>query len=290
MKIFLESASFGGVNTLRQTPFFSGSIASSFLSPIPGINYDYFYLPHPSLKFSWVKKRQRVWIMMENPAVWMPSLEFLEWYGYIVSPFVLPAGNYTHIQTHPAIPWFYGVNFRTDRGLQHVPDNQSCRSYNLIKASHPHKKKLISMITSSKGMTVGHQWRFALATKLKEILKDKIDIFGFGHRPISNKCDALDPYYYTVVVENSSHYDYWTEKLSDAMLARCMPIYFGAPNISDYFNKVLFQADHLGDVEKAALNVVRLLESSYNDVTLSSFKNSILNIHNLYSHLPSLLE
>jgi hypothetical protein len=290
MMIFLDTTVFGGINTLRQTPFFSGALNDSYLSPIYSTIYDYYYISRPSPKFSWIRKCQRIWVMMENPTVWMPSIEFLEWYGYVVSPFKLPSGDYVHIQAHPAVPWFYGVKFKTDQGLLHVPDNNDCQDYNQLIHARPQKKKLISMISSSKQMTAGHKWRIALAEKLKVILGDQIDIFGFGHRPIANKREALDPYLYTVVVENCCHYDYWTEKLSDAMLAGCIPIYFGAPNVSEYFDTELLQVHQTEDVDKSAENVVRLLGSSYSDNDLKRMKDFILNKHNLYAHLPAVLQ
>ena len=38
-------------------------------------------------------------------------------------------------------------------------------------------------------------------------------------------------------MENSQQKNYWTEKLADAYLSWCMPIYWGCPNIENYFPK-----------------------------------------------------
>jgi hypothetical protein len=39
---------------------------------------------------------------------------------------------------------------------------------------------------------------------------------------------------YTLAIENSSIGSYFTEKVTDPILRNCVPIYFGAPNLSDY--------------------------------------------------------
>ena len=39
-----------------------------------------------------------------------------------------------------------------------------------------------------------------------------------------------------VAVENSSHKNYFTEKINDCILSHTIPIYWGCPNISDFYN------------------------------------------------------
>jgi hypothetical protein len=38
------------------------------------------------------------------------------------------------------------------------------------------------------------------------------------------------------VLENSVQKNYWTEKLADAYLSWCVPLYYGCPNIDEYFD------------------------------------------------------
>ena len=37
-------------------------------------------------------------------------------------------------------------------------------------------------------------------------------------------------------VENTRHNNYFTEKITDAFLTKTFPIYWGCPNIGEYFN------------------------------------------------------
>merc|ERR1712129_221727 len=67
---------------------------------------------------------------------------------------------------------------------------------------------------------------------------------------------------FVLVVENSQHPNYFTEKLLDAMLARCVPVYWGCPNLGNFFD-----ADGVIEVQGGAAEVVaaclQLTESDY---------------------------
>ena len=52
---------------------------------------------------------------------------------------------------------------------------------------------------------------------------------------LKKKEDGLKSYKYSIIIENSSEVNYFTEKLIDACLLETVPIYWGAPNISEYF-------------------------------------------------------
>ena len=57
---------------------------------------------------------------------------------------------------------------------------------------------------------------------------------GFGFNPITNKKNAIDPYLYSIAIENSSYRHYWTEKISDVFLGYSAPIYYGCKNLDEY--------------------------------------------------------
>ncbi len=61
-------------------------------------------------------------------------------------------------------------------------------------------------------------------------------LFSMGYtKVVEQKWDGLAPYRYSLVVENFRGKDYWSEKLSDALLAYAVPLYSGCSNIGDYF-------------------------------------------------------
>ena len=50
----------------------------------------------------------------------------------------------------------------------------------------------------------------------------------------ASKVDTLKMYKFCITIENSVSRDYVSEKVYDALVAGCVPIYYGAPNIADY--------------------------------------------------------
>ena len=75
-----------------------------------------------------------------------------------------------------------------------------------------------------------HEFTHALKKDLPEL-----EIFGRGIRFIEKKYQALDPYRFHLVIENHYGPHVWSEKLADAFLGYTVPIYYGCPNVLDYF-------------------------------------------------------
>jgi len=97
------------------------------------------------------------------------------------------------------------------------------------------KSQLISTVCSSKQQHhTLHALRYNFTRRLKEQLP-MLEVFGHGHRPIPAKIQALDPFLYHLAIENHRAPHHWTEKLADSFLGACLPIYFGCPNIFEYF-------------------------------------------------------
>lgn len=102
------------------------------------------------------------------------------------------------------------------------------------------KSKMTSMIASTKQITKYHILRHKYAEKFK----NNIDLFGgaldskrIGIGPWGDKSEGLNDYRFHIVVENDSYSTYYTEKLTDCFATGTIPVYFGAPDIGDYFNK-----------------------------------------------------
>lgn len=95
------------------------------------------------------------------------------------------------------------------------------------------KTKGVSIIASGKREAPGHKLRHTAIEHCRESIDG---IFGRGYQPVEFKIEALRDYQYTIVIENEKT-DWWiTEKLIDAFMARCIPVYWGCPSIADYFN------------------------------------------------------
>lgn len=95
------------------------------------------------------------------------------------------------------------------------------------------KSQLCSFIASAKKSTAGHKLR----QEVRAALPDTIIKFGKGFHFVPNKAECLKPYCFSIVIENSISDIYFTEKIIDCFNTGTIPIYWGTPRISDYFNK-----------------------------------------------------
>ena len=95
------------------------------------------------------------------------------------------------------------------------------------------KTRFMSMIYSHKTTTEGHQLRHQIAS----MLKSGVDLLGNGtSNPLMAKEDGLVDYQFSIIIENIRLENYFTEKLIDCLMVGTIPIYWGCPNISDYFD------------------------------------------------------
>lgn len=104
-----------------------------------------------------------------------------------------------------------------------------------ISAITPEKSRHMSLIASGKRDLEGHQLRHRLVDHVREAGMD-VDVMGRGYKPFERKEDGLQSYRFSLVIENTREPHYFTEKIVDAALCRTVPIYWGCPNIADYFD------------------------------------------------------
>jgi hypothetical protein len=111
------------------------------------------------------------------------------------------------------------------------------------------KVRKLSIVISYLNKPTGiYQKRFGL---LNKILASDLDIDIYGWRLsiddkrfkgyVDYKFTALLPYEYSIAIENSEEKNYITEKFVDCVLCNTIPIYHGAPNISEVYNEQYFR-------------------------------------------------
>ena len=115
-----------------------------------------------------------------------------------------------------------------------------CDTSGIEKTSHKiHKKtKLVSMIYSEKKWLTGHKLRHIIVDKLlPKIGYDKVELFGRGTpRPIELKSEGTNDYMFQIAIENMKRTNYFADKIYDCFTTATVPIYWGAPNVGDYFD------------------------------------------------------
>jgi len=113
------------------------------------------------------------------------------------------------------------------------------------------KHAMCSLIASGKTKQPGHKLRHAVVDWSRKTGQD-IDIMGRGYKPFAEKSDGLAPYRYSIVIENAREQNYFTEKLIDALLCQTVPIYWGCPNIGDFFDTGgMMICNSMADIQQA---------------------------------------
>lgn len=98
------------------------------------------------------------------------------------------------------------------------------------------KADKVSFCVSNLCQRPGHIARIDFKDYLQSTDLD-FDLFGRGFNQVEDKFDAINPYKYSIAIENYFTKGYWTEKISDCFLCNTMPIYAGATDILKYFPK-----------------------------------------------------
>lgn len=228
-------------------------------------------------------KGNTLFITNEPPSVKKYSTSFLNQFSTILTC----ESKIKHkeiIQKQQCLPWWIGFDINNTQKDKKTYDQ-------LINSNITEKTKNISIIISNKKFTAGHEKRVVFLKKLQEIFKDNLDVYGKGFNEIPDKWDALAPYKYTIVFENSSINDYWTEKLSDAFLCNTYPIYYGCKNIYDYFPKNSLTLIDINNLEDAIKTIKKIIEDDYwekSKADLLQAKDMILNKYQLFPTLISI--
>lgn len=135
-----------------------------------------------------------------------------------------------------------------------------------------HKKtKNISIICSNKNYLSGHKLRHECIKKFKQY----IDVYGNGYNPINYKFKALQEYRFQIVIENTKK-DFWfTEKLIDCFMTGTVPIYYGCPSISKFFNtQGMIVFDNLIELDEIIKNLDEIKYNSMLDYIEENYKKA----------------
>jgi len=140
--------------------------------------------------------------------------------------------------------------FSTDKNFNSVGWSFDL-TWSELSNSSIHKTKLFSGVQSAKSSTIAQQrrlhfWKQYLSTY------DEFSPFGrdFGV-PTTDKVDAILPFKYTFAAENSYERNYFTEKITDAIVGEALCFYDGCPNIEEHYDpRALIKLD-LGEPARA---------------------------------------
>jgi hypothetical protein len=186
-------------------------------------------------------------------------------------------------------------------------------SYDILKSvdikKWPPKTRDISMVTTKfgdgtepQGLQVleGHRLRLKFLKDFITKHPNIMNIYGrdmgayiqyqdfFFHGGIlTDKWNGVDMYRYNIGIENSWQKGLFTSQYCDAVLAGCMPIYWGCPNLEDFFPKNSFVRI---DVRKDGVvdEVKDIIKSDIREQNLDELevaRQLILDKYNLFARL-----
>jgi len=113
---------------------------------------------------------------------------------------------------------------------------------------------MFSMIASNKRMTEGHRFRHQISESLSQ--KHKIDMWGSGYKSFNSKIDPLSEYYFSISVMNSKIDNFFTEVLLDNFMLGTIPIFWGCPNINEYFDdRGIISFDTISELDEILSNL-----------------------------------
>lgn len=186
------------------------------------------------------------------------------------------------------LTWWVGivVSKKNKRHVFHA--NINLDYYQLSRMKHINQKiNKISIILSNKKISAGHRNRLRFVEKItKSPISKYIDVYGHGYKEIPDKWDAIAPYKYHLVLENSIQKDYWSEKLADAFLGFSFPIYYGCPNIYDYFSKDSICIIDIDNIEQSVVMLQNIIEGDIYDNGMQEIeisRNKVLNQYNIFN-------
>jgi hypothetical protein len=192
--------------------------------------------------------------------------------------------------------------------------NKTYDELKLLQYSDNKKTKKISCIVSSKilsHITPNYEKRVNFIKDYSQTNIDKIDIYGSGwnknvlgtnykgdlgsyhtsHNGINDKSDGLLKYHYSICLENLIHERCISEKITDALLCWCMPIYWGNSCIEKYFPNQSFK---LIDIENKNVleNINDIINKNPTDEEIEHIKEArdiILDKLNIWEQIYQII-
>src|SRR5271166_2656142 len=132
----------------------------------------------------------------------------------------------------PSAPWCGELAAGTvayRQGMQNV--------FRVVEQSTVAKPFEVSYLTSSKNWCPGHALRQHIFDVLPNVVGElKVNKHKSPPRLSGVERTATFQAQYHIAVENAQWNNYFTEKILDCFLMRSLPLYWGCPNLGEYFN------------------------------------------------------
>lgn len=230
-----------------------------------------------------IPKDRRIFICGEPRSIKKYSRNFLAQFGTVWTT-QRDLDHPRTVQKHPCSPWHVGayVNPLVLGGKFMTVDE--------ILAAPSKKSRLISVVSSNKVATDGHRKRLQFVRLLKEKYGEEVEVFGRGIRGFNDKWEVLAEYKYHIALENCATEHYWTEKLADPILTLTYPIYFGCPDVHDYFSRDVIQTIDIERPDESIRRINSVITGNFYErhcESLARARQKLISEYNLFSEIVS---
>ena len=151
------------------------------------------------------------------------------------------------------------------------------------------KKFKISSLVGRKALAPGHTVRHQLYDRQKEFAHFPLTVYISTHGkqlpdiwnnvllPNGDKINLFKEFQFSIVIENVSENTWFTEKLVDCLITKTIPIYWGCPSISEYFDTtgwIIFT--NINDLKQKLELLDESYYSKYTDVINKNYETAKL--------------
>jgi len=192
--------------------------------------------------------------------------------------------------------YYKGIKHPCIESMQPVLPWHVLKSYqyltNLTRENVLKKQPELVWITSNKSGFPGQAARMKFLDYMGRT-SIKLHLFGRGFTAIHDKFDGLFPFQYALAIENFSQDHYWTEKIADSFLSWCLPFYWGAENLEEYFPPESFIRIDIHNPEKALLVIRNAIDGNEWEKRLpfiEKARNLILNEYQFFPYVAKLIK
>ena len=188
----------------------------------------------------------------------------------------------------PFLPWMINTNHGVALDPSHARDISFFGSLQNLP-----KTDVLSVICSNKVASAGHRLRLRFVEKLAEDLGDSLHWYGNGVRETPQKWEAIAPYRFHLALENQSTYGCFSEKIYDAFLGLSLPIYWGAPDIGNFFADDSFISIDIRDYKRSLEAITTALNGNVDRTRMPAIlrsRDKVLNEYNVYKRIARIAQ
>jgi len=119
-------------------------------------------------------------------------------------------------------------------------------------------------------------------------------LIDYGNNPLlSSKNELFDEFQFALVIENSKETNYFTEKIMDCLLTKTIPLYWGCPNIAEYFDTtgwIILETEAIEELHEKYRTLTPDYYSKYSDIIEKNYEKAktYMDLINNINHAVSI--